>query len=96
MYLDYVENVKLQSFEVVTCHILSRICRLINEWRIHVNTFLLSTAVCSAYPNMKRSSEVVQIGLNETNVFQTKFSATTLGSEQGLFFVLDEDDLDYR
>lgn len=58
--------------------------------------YLLCTAVCSAYPNMKRSSEVVQIGLNETNVFQTKFSATTLGSEQGLFFVLDEDDLDYR
>lgn len=50
----------------------------------------------SAHPDVKRSSEVIQIGLNETEVFQAKLGAATLGSDQGLFFVLDEDDLEYR
>lgn len=50
----------------------------------------------SAHPNVKRSSEVIQIGLNETEVFQAKLGAATLGSDQGLFFVLYEDDLEYR
>lgn len=54
---------------------------------------ILYSVTCSAHPNVKRTGEVVQIGLNETNVFQTKLSATTLGSDQGLFFVLYEDDL---
>lgn len=47
----------------------------------------------SAHPNVKWSSKVVQIGLNEANVFQAELMATTLGSDQGLFFVLYEDDL---
>lgn len=56
--------------------------------------FFLYSVTCSAHPNVKWSGEVVQIGLNETNVFQTELSATTLGSDQGLFFVLYEDDLE--
>lgn len=44
-------------------------------------------------PNVKGSSEVVQIGLNEADVFQTKLSTTTLSPHQGLFFVLYEEDL---
>ena len=47
-----------------------------------------------AHPNLKWSSEVVQIGLNEADVLQTELSTTTLGPHQGLFFVLYEDDLE--
>ena len=54
--------------------------------------FLYSIA-CSAHPNVKWSSEIVQIGLNEANVSQTELSTTILGPDQGLFFVFYEDDL---
>lgn len=47
-----------------------------------------------AHPNLKRSSEVVQIGLNEADVFQTELNTATLGPDQGLFFILYEDDLE--
>ncbi len=56
----------------------------------------LFSVTCSAHPNVKGSSEVVQIGLNEADVFQTELSTTTLGPDQGLFFVLYEEDLEYR
>lgn len=42
---------------------------------------------------MKRSGEVVQIGLDEADVFQPKLSAPTLGPDQRLLFVLYKDDL---
>lgn len=48
---------------------------------------------CCAYPNMKRSGEVVQIGLNEADVIQPEISAPTLGPDQRLLFVLYQDDL---
>ena len=50
----------------------------------------------SAHPDVKRSSEVIQIGLNETEVFQAKLGAATLGSDQWLLFVLYEDDLEHK
>lgn len=48
---------------------------------------------CYAHPDVKRSSEVIQIGLNEADIFQTELSTATLSPDQGLFFVLYEDDL---
>lgn len=56
--------------------------------------FLLLGVTFYAHPNVKGSSEVVQIGLNEADVFQTKLSTTTLSPHQGLFFVLYEEDLE--
>ena len=53
----------------------------------------LYSAACSAHPNVKWSSEIVQIGLNEANVFQTKLGTATLGSDQRLFFVFYENNL---
>lgn len=48
---------------------------------------------CCAYPNMKRSGEIVQIGLNEADVIQPELSASPLGPDQRLLFVLYQDDL---
>lgn len=45
------------------------------------------------HPNMKRSGEVVQVGLDEADVFQPELSAPTLGPDQRLLFVLYKDDL---
>lgn len=45
------------------------------------------------HPNMKRSGEVVQIGLDEADVFQPELSAPTLGPDQRLLLVLYKDDL---
>lgn len=42
---------------------------------------------------MKRSGEVVQVGLNEADVTQPEISAPTLGPEQRLLLVLYQDDL---
>lgn len=47
----------------------------------------------SAHPDVKGSSEVVQVGLDETNVLQAQLRAPGLSPEQRLFLVLDEDDL---
>lgn len=43
---------------------------------------------------MKRPSEVIQVGLNETDVFQTELGAPTPGPDQGLFFVFYENNLE--
>lgn len=51
---------------------------------------------CYTHPNMKVPSEIVQVGLDETNVLQTQLAAPTLSPEQRLFLVLDEDDLHQR
>lgn len=45
---------------------------------------------------MKGPSEVVQVGLDETNVLQAQLGAPTLRPEQRLLLVLDEDDLHQR
>lgn len=42
---------------------------------------------------MKRSGEVVKIGLNEADVIQPELSAPTLGPDQRLLLVLYQDDL---
>lgn len=52
--------------------------------------------LCSAHPDVKGPSEVVQVGLDETNVLQTQLGAPTLSPEQRLLLVLDEDDLHHR
>lgn len=49
--------------------------------------------VCSAHPDVKGPSEVVQVGLDEADVLQAQLGAPTLSPEQRLFLVLDEDDL---
>ena len=48
------------------------------------------------HPNLKRASEVIQISLNEADVLQPELCTATLGPDQGLFFVLYEDDLEQR
>lgn len=50
----------------------------------------------SAHPDVKGSSEVVQVGLDETNVPQAQLGAAALSPQQRLFLVLDEDDLKAR
>lgn len=45
---------------------------------------------------MKGSCEVVQVGLDETNVPQAQLGAAALSPQQRLFLVLDEDDLKTR
>lgn len=57
---------------------------------------VLYSLACSTHPNVKWSSEIVQIGLNEANVFQTKLNTATLGSDQRLFFVFYEDNLEFK
>lgn len=52
--------------------------------------------LCFAHPDVKGPSEVVQVGLDETNVLQTQLGAPTLSPEQRLLLVLDEDDLHRR
>lgn len=52
--------------------------------------------LCSAHPDVKGPSEVVQVGLDETNVLQTQLGAPTLSPEQRLLLVLDENDLHRR
>lgn len=52
--------------------------------------------LCSAHPDVKGSSEVVQVGLDETNVLQAQLGAAALSPQQRLFLVLDEDDLKTR
>lgn len=52
--------------------------------------------LCSTHPDVKRPSEVVQVGLDETNVLQAQLGAPALSPEQRLFLVLDEDDLHQR
>lgn len=56
----------------------------------------LGGCVCSAHPDVKGRSEVVQVGLDESNVLQAQLGAPTLSPEQRLFLVLDEDDLHRR
>lgn len=52
--------------------------------------------LCSAHPDVKGSSEVVQVGLDETDVLQAQLGAAALSPQQRLFLVLDEDDLKAR
>lgn len=52
--------------------------------------------LCSAHPDVKGSCEVVQVGLDETDVLQAQLGAAALSPEQRLFLVLDEDDLKTR
>lgn len=52
--------------------------------------------LCSAHPDVKGPGEVVQVGLDESDVLQAQLGAPTLSSEQRLFLVFDEDDLRRR
>lgn len=67
-----------------------------SECQFLLNVLFFYSLACSTHPNVKRSSEIVQIGLNEANVFQTELSTASLGPDQGLFFVFYEDDLEKK